>query len=163
MACDMIGAPGEKIKKPELKKYRVFVQSKGIGNRPLEVASLVLYEVSLINWSLHITTIAISMIAFVIIIMIVHTQRNPDPDHDETNFELKPVNSSRFQILQVTSDCELRDFVESDHKLPYKAGCAFFEFKKDKEDINERKEVLLMDKVFMQFYTYRMPILNILM
>ena len=44
-ACDMIGAPGERIKKPKLEKYRVFVQSKGIGFRPLACDSLVLYEV----------------------------------------------------------------------------------------------------------------------
>jgi hypothetical protein len=44
-AFDMIGAPGEGIKKPKLKKYRVFVQSKGIGARPLGPNSLVLYEV----------------------------------------------------------------------------------------------------------------------
>ena len=42
---DMIGAPGERIKKPNLKKYRVFVQSKGMGYRPLISNSLVLYEV----------------------------------------------------------------------------------------------------------------------
>ena len=45
-AIDMIGAPGEGINKPKLKKYRVFVQSKGIGVRPLQSNSLVLYEVS---------------------------------------------------------------------------------------------------------------------
>ena len=44
-ACDMIGAPGERIKKPKQKKYRVFVQSHGIGCRPLISNSLVLYEV----------------------------------------------------------------------------------------------------------------------
>jgi hypothetical protein len=43
--------------------------------------------------------------------------------------------------------CELREFVERHHRLTYKPGCAFFEFMSDKEDINERKEVLFMDKV----------------
>ena len=42
---------------------------------------------------------------------------------------------------------ELREFIESHCKLHYRSGCAFFEFKNDKEDINERKEVLFMDKV----------------
>lgn len=42
----MIGAPGKGIEKPQLKKYRVFVQSKGIlGVRPLGQQNLVLYEV----------------------------------------------------------------------------------------------------------------------
>ena len=44
-------------------------------------------------------------------------------------------------------DCELREFIESQCKLTYKSGCAFSEFKSDKQDISERKEVLLMDKV----------------
>lgn len=46
----MIGAPGEGIKKPNLKKYRVFVQSKGIGVRPLGPNSLVFYEVKNIQY-----------------------------------------------------------------------------------------------------------------
>lgn len=48
-------------------------------------------------------------------------------------------------------DCELRGFIENHCKLTYKPGCAFFEFKNDKEDISERKEVLVMDKVFLKF------------
>lgn len=44
-------------------------------------------------------------------------------------------------------DCELCEFIERHKKLTYKPGCAFYEFKNDKEDISERKEVLLMDKV----------------
>ena len=44
-------------------------------------------------------------------------------------------------------DCQLQEFIESYSKLTYKPGCTFYEFKNDKEDISERKEVLLMDKV----------------
>ena len=41
----MIGAPGKRIPRPNLKDYRVFVQSKGIGYRPLIKGTSVLYEV----------------------------------------------------------------------------------------------------------------------
>ena len=61
--------------------------------------------------------------------------------------KLDPVRSNRFQKLVVTKDCELREYIESICNLTFKSGCAFFEFLNDKEDINERKEVLLMDKV----------------
>ena len=49
--------------------------------------------------------------------------------------------------IDVTVDCELREYIESHKKLIYKPGCTFFEFKSDKEDISERMEMLLLDKV----------------
>ena len=60
-----------------------------------------------------------------------------------------PVAPDRFKKFEVTEDCELREFIESNCRLTFKPGCAFFEFMNDKEDINERKEVLLMDQVFL--------------
>ena len=47
-----IGAPGKGIRKPNLGKYRVFVQSKCTGNRHLDKETSVLYEVSIIT-SIH--------------------------------------------------------------------------------------------------------------
>lgn len=45
-ACEMIGAPGEEIRKPtHLQQYKVFVQSTGIGHRPLQKDTEILYEV----------------------------------------------------------------------------------------------------------------------
>ena len=54
---------------------------------------------------------------------------------------------------------ELREFIESHCKLTYIPGCAFAEFKSDKRDINEKKEVLLMDKVS-RMYSYYIIILQ---
>ena len=47
-AYNMLNAPGKGIKRPTelIKLYRVFIQSKGIGIRPLASKSLVLYEVN---------------------------------------------------------------------------------------------------------------------
>lgn len=53
-ACKMIGAPGESVKRPKLKRYKVFVQSKGLGYRPLEKGTEILYqEVSNSNLKVH--------------------------------------------------------------------------------------------------------------
>lgn len=38
-------APGERVQRPHLSKYKVFVQSKGSGARHLSAGSLLLYEV----------------------------------------------------------------------------------------------------------------------
>ena len=43
-AREMIGAPGESVKRPKLKRYKVFVQSKGIGYRPLKKGTEILYQ-----------------------------------------------------------------------------------------------------------------------
>ena len=40
----MIGAPGQRIPNPKLENYDVFVQSMGIGYRPLEADSRILYD-----------------------------------------------------------------------------------------------------------------------
>ena len=44
-ACEMIGAPGEAVETPKLDKYKVFVQSRGIGHRFVTSGTSVLYEV----------------------------------------------------------------------------------------------------------------------
>ena len=48
---------------------------------------------------------------------------------------------------EVSHDCELRDFVESEVKLEFKRGCAFYEFVHDFEDISEDKQLIYKDKV----------------
>ena len=80
---------------------------------------------------------------------ITCTQCNPGPSDADKSYELIKVDSNRFQTLKVTMDSELREYIES-NKLTYKSGCTFFEFKSDKEDISERKEVILMDKVYIK-------------
>ena len=44
-ACEMIGAPGEAVQMPNLDRYKVFVQSRGIGHRYVASGTSVLYEV----------------------------------------------------------------------------------------------------------------------
>lgn len=43
-ACEMIGAPDKKVKKPKLKRYKVFVESRGIGRRPLKKGTELLFR-----------------------------------------------------------------------------------------------------------------------
>ena len=43
-ACEMIGAPGDDIRRPKLKGYKVFVESKGIGHRPLKKETQIIYH-----------------------------------------------------------------------------------------------------------------------
>lgn len=43
-ACKRIGAPGDTIPTPKLPGYVVFIQSMGIGRRPLEAGSRILYD-----------------------------------------------------------------------------------------------------------------------
>lgn len=40
-----IGAPKERIKRPSVEGYRVFVQSTGLGARHISAGSFLLYEV----------------------------------------------------------------------------------------------------------------------
>lgn len=66
--------------------------------------------------------------------------------HELTSLYI-PVDDKHFQILNVTQDCELREFVEKRHKLLFTRGCAFYEFTHDVESILDHEEVVLMDKV----------------
>ena len=52
-----------------------------------------------------------------------------------------------FKKLVVKKDCELREFIEIECKLPFKRGCAFYEFIHEIESIPEYKEVMLMKEV----------------
>lgn len=42
---------------------------------------------------------------------------------------------------------ELKSFIEHDKKLVFRAGCVYFEFTHDVEDIDPDKEVIVMNKV----------------
>ena len=57
------------------------------------------------------------------------------------------MDVEHFVIFEVGKDCELKEFVEKEKKLPFTRGCAFFEFVHDVESISEDKEVVLMNKV----------------
>ena len=58
---------------------------------------------------------------------------------------LTPVNSSRFQVLEVDERCDIRSYVQ-DNGLIFKPGRGFYEFTKP-EKVSDKKEVVLVDKV----------------
>jgi hypothetical protein len=59
-----------------------------------------------------------------------------------------PVDDNRFIRIEVGSKGgQLRQVVER-RNLQFKPGCAFFEFINKQEDIDENKEVIIMDKVY---------------
>lgn len=61
-----------------------------------------------------------------------------------TSGDLVPVSPGRFQVLPITEDVVIRNFVES-QSLPFKTGRGFYEFTK-REEVQERKEVILKDR-----------------
>ena len=52
-ACSKIGAPGERIQRPHLEKYEVFIQSVGSGARHLDATSTILYKVWMVSTLLN--------------------------------------------------------------------------------------------------------------
>ncbi|QIG70700.1 Von Willebrand factor type A domain-containing protein [Rhizobium phage RHph_I1_18] len=64
---------------------------------------------------------------------------------------LEPVPAGRFQILTVTDTQDIKGFVV-DNSLPFKIGRGFYEFTK-KEEIQEKKEVVLRDRKTGDMYT----------
>ena len=58
--------------------------------------------------------------------------------------ELEPT--PRFEVQQVDRDCELKEFIE-DNKLEFRRGCTFYEFIHEIENISNKQEVVLKDKV----------------
>ena len=59
--------------------------------------------------------------------------------------ELRPVNASRFQVLDVDDRCDIKTFVQRNDLL-FKPGRGFYEFTKA-EKVSDKKEVVLIDKV----------------
>ncbi|MCG8620629.1 MAG: hypothetical protein MJE68_01340 [Proteobacteria bacterium] len=72
-------------------------------------------------------------------------QANP-PQHSE---KLKvPVEDNRFTQIEVDNKGgQLRKVLER-RNLQFKPGCAFFEFINKQEDIDEKKQVIIMNKVY---------------
>ena len=60
--------------------------------------------------------------------------------------ELVEVANDRFIRLNVNKDCELKTFIE-ESECTFHRGAAFYEFTRAEEDIEDDKEVILMDKV----------------
>lgn len=62
---------------------------------------------------------------------------------------LSPADPNRFKAYHVTTQCELKDFVEHqvDDQLTYNEPLRFFfQFTNDFEEITGDKEVILMDR-----------------
>lgn len=71
-----------------------------------------------------------------------------NPSHTSENLKLEPINNDCFIQIEVDSKGgQLRQLIEREN-LTFKPGCAFFEFMNKKEDIDEKKAVILMEKVF---------------
>ena len=66
-------------------------------------------------------------------------------DVADTGEELVPVSSGRFQILDVSKDSVIRDFV-GEHDLLFAPGRGFYEFTK-RETIQDKKEIVIRNKV----------------
>ena len=64
---------------------------------------------------------------------------------------LIPVPAGRFQVIQIDADAPIRDFVNA-QGLTFKKGRGFYEFMKT-ETIQEKKEVVLMDRKTGDMYT----------
>jgi len=64
---------------------------------------------------------------------------------------LVSVPAGRFQVLEVDRDMSIRDFVE-EHGLMFRKGRGFYQFTK-KETIQERKEVVLMNRATRDMYS----------
>ena len=60
------------------------------------------------------------------------------------------VRDDRFKTLEVEKECELKTFIQ-DQNLAFQRGAAFYEFTRAEEDIVFRKEVILMDKVLINY------------
>ena len=65
--------------------------------------------------------------------------------HDRIKEELKlcRVVDRCFQPLNVDSDCQLREFLES-RKLNFWRGCAYYEFTHEIEHVSEVKQLIFM-------------------
>ena len=61
----------------------------------------------------------------------------------------------RFTELQVKRNCELKEFIE-ENKLEFKRGCTFYEFIHEIENISDKQEVVLKDKVITLCIVHRM-------
>ena len=78
---------------------------------------------------------------------LFYMQANPQQPSEKLRV---PVDDNRFIQIEVGSKGgQLRQIVERKN-LPFKPGCAFFEFINKKEAIDEKKEVIIMDKVLNQ-------------
>lgn len=64
-----------------------------------------------------------------------------------------PVKSSRNIIkINVPRACSLLELIEDIYDKKFRPGCVFFEFTHKKEDIDPKKEVILMRKVGIKIF-----------
>lgn len=68
----------------------------------------------------------------------------------DSSEDLTAVNPARFQVLDVDDRCDIRSYVQK-NGLIFKTGRGFYEFTKP-EKISDKKEVVLVDKVWERQY-----------
>jgi hypothetical protein len=71
-------------------------------------------------------------------------EEEEEEEDDAAIGEIKSCPPAKYQILQVTENCSIKDFVTANH-LRFKAGKGFYEFTKP-ETISAKKSVILMKK-----------------
>jgi hypothetical protein len=80
----------------------------------------------------------------------------------EADFQKKPCAPSRFQVLDVASDIDIKQFA-SDNGLVFSVGKGFYEFNKP-ELIQKGKEIILQEKATGNFFEglYARKLLNLI-
>ncbi len=80
----------------------------------------------------------------------------------EADFQKKPCAPSRFQVLDVTSDVDIKTFA-NDNGLVFSVGKGFYEFNKP-ELIQKSKEIILQEKSTGNFFEglYARKLLNLI-
>ena len=58
---------------------------------------------------------------------------------------LKPVEPGRFKMFKVDEDTDLHNYFEDKLKRCFERGLTFFEFVCVEEDVNDDREVVLMN------------------
>lgn len=71
-------------------------------------------------------------------------QANPPQPSEKLKVDVDPNHFTQIEVG--SKGGQLRRIIEREN-LPFKPGCAFFEFVNKKEDIDEKKQVIIMDKV----------------
>ena len=65
----------------------------------------------------------------------------------EVQLNLQEIDRGRFEMYAIENSCKLREAAPFKKLGHFKRGYAYYEFKHEKENISEDKEIILMHKV----------------
>ena len=65
----------------------------------------------------------------------------------EVELNLLDISRDRFKLYTIENSCKLREATPFKDIGCFKRGYAYYEFKHEKENISEDKEIILMHKV----------------